>query len=218
MRRTAASVSPAPAGVGGGPPRGREPLPGHRAAQGRGPALSPADPKLTSCATNASICGDEARCVRTEKAAYCACRSGFHTVPGQPGCQGRKAGLGGGGQTPRLSITPLPRVTPRHQRVPALRHLLPALQQHQGWPSLQLRPQLHEDAQHLQGGRYRPSPLTAGVGGTTDTLIQTLPPCRRDASLPALSREPQSHRPARAQGVLVWGWLIGGSLRCGQYT
>ncbi|XP_072597864.1 prolow-density lipoprotein receptor-related protein 1 isoform X2 [Vulpes vulpes] len=45
------------------------------------------DPKLTSCATNASICGDEARCVRTEKAAYCACRSGFHTVPGQPGCQ-----------------------------------------------------------------------------------------------------------------------------------
>ncbi|XP_058529110.1 prolow-density lipoprotein receptor-related protein 1 isoform X2 [Ochotona princeps] len=45
------------------------------------------DPKLTSCATNASICGDEARCVRTEKAAYCACRPGFHTVPGQPGCQ-----------------------------------------------------------------------------------------------------------------------------------
>ncbi|TKC46861.1 hypothetical protein EI555_015271 [Monodon monoceros] len=45
------------------------------------------DPKLTSCAANASICGDEARCVRTEKAAYCACRSGFHTVPGQPGCQ-----------------------------------------------------------------------------------------------------------------------------------
>ncbi|XP_039721688.1 prolow-density lipoprotein receptor-related protein 1 isoform X2 [Pteropus medius] len=45
------------------------------------------DPKLTSCATNASICGDEARCVRTENAAYCACRSGFHTVPGQPGCQ-----------------------------------------------------------------------------------------------------------------------------------
>lgn len=45
------------------------------------------DPKLTSCATNASMCGDEARCVRTEKAAYCACRSGFHTVPGQPGCQ-----------------------------------------------------------------------------------------------------------------------------------
>lgn len=45
------------------------------------------DPKLTSCATNASMCGDEARCVRTEKAAYCACRPGFHTVPGQPGCQ-----------------------------------------------------------------------------------------------------------------------------------
>lgn len=52
--------------------------------------VSPTDPKLTSCATNASICGDEARCVRTEKAAYCACRAGFHTVPGQPGCQGRK--------------------------------------------------------------------------------------------------------------------------------
>lgn len=56
------------------------------------------DPKLTSCATNASICGDEARCVRTENAAYCACRSGFHTVPGQPGCQGRKAGPGSGRQ------------------------------------------------------------------------------------------------------------------------
>ncbi|KAK2101971.1 hypothetical protein P7K49_019638 [Saguinus oedipus] len=50
-------------------------------------SLSPTDPKLTSCTANASICGDEARCVRTEKAAYCACRSGFHTVPGQPGCQ-----------------------------------------------------------------------------------------------------------------------------------
>lgn len=35
-------------------------------------SLSPADPKLTSCACFASICGDEARCVRTESA-YCAC-------------------------------------------------------------------------------------------------------------------------------------------------
>lgn len=65
--------------------------------------LSPTDPKLTSCATNASICGDEARCVHTEKAAYCACRPGFHTVPGQPGCQGKKAGqgrIGGAGRKP----------------------------------------------------------------------------------------------------------------------
>lgn len=63
-------------------------------------SLCTTDPKLTSCATNASICGDEARCVRTEKAAYCACRSGFHTVPGQPGCQGRKAAARGAGQHP----------------------------------------------------------------------------------------------------------------------
>lgn len=69
-------------------------------AQGRGSTLSPTDPKLTSCATNVSICGDEARCVRTENAAYCACRSGFHTVPGQPGCQGRKAGPEGVGRNP----------------------------------------------------------------------------------------------------------------------
>ena len=71
-----------------------------RSAQGssgeRPHSLSPTDPKLTSCATNASICGDEARCVHTEKAAYCACRPGFHTVPGQPGCQGKKAGQGQG--------------------------------------------------------------------------------------------------------------------------
>lgn len=68
--------------------------------------LSPTDPKLTSCATNASICGDEARCMRTEKAAYCACRSGFHTVPGQPGCQGRKAGREVNGLKPQLLDSP----------------------------------------------------------------------------------------------------------------
>lgn len=135
----------------------RELQPGRGGSGERTHSLSPTDPKLTSCATNASICGDEARCVRTEKAAYCACRSGFHTVPGQPGCQGRKVGRGGRG---RETETPVARglsmTLPchlRHQRVPALRHLLPALQQHQGRPSLQLRAQLHEDAQHLQGRR-----------------------------------------------------------------
>lgn len=65
-----------------------------------------ADPKLTSCATNASICGDEARCVRTEKAAYCACRTGFHTVPGQPGCQGRKGESKRRAEAPRRKTLP----------------------------------------------------------------------------------------------------------------
>uniref|UniRef100_H9H785 LDL receptor related protein 1 n=1 Tax=Monodelphis domestica TaxID=13616 RepID=H9H785_MONDO len=45
------------------------------------------DPKLSSCAGNGSVCGDEARCVQSPKAVYCACRPGFHTVPGQRGCQ-----------------------------------------------------------------------------------------------------------------------------------
>lgn len=69
-----------------------------------------ADPKLTSCATNASICGDEARCVRTEKAAYCACRTGFHTVPGQPGCQGRKGESKRRAEAPRRETLPDPGV------------------------------------------------------------------------------------------------------------
>lgn len=75
--------------------------------------IPPADPKLTSCATNGSICGDEARCVRTEKAAYCACRSGFHTVPGQPGCQGKKAGPRGPG-TKTLATWRFSMTLPRH--------------------------------------------------------------------------------------------------------
>ena len=69
-----------------------------------------ADPKLTSCATNASISGDEARCVRTEKAAYCACRTGFHTVPGQPGCQGRKGESKRRAEAPRRETLPDPGV------------------------------------------------------------------------------------------------------------
>lgn len=51
---------------------------------------------------------------------------------------------------------PLP---PRRQRVPALWDLLPALQQHQGLPHLQLRQELHEDRQYVQGRR------SGGIGG-----------------------------------------------------
>lgn len=88
--------------TGGGGGGGRQGM----GLKGRGSTVCPpTDPKLTSCATNASICGDEARCMRTEKAAYCTCRPGFHTVPGQPGCQGWNTGWEMG-QKPQLLDPP----------------------------------------------------------------------------------------------------------------
>lgn len=72
----------------------------------------------------------------------------------------------GGGQAETPSHTGClhdPPMHPRHQRVPALRCLLAALQQHQGRPPLQLCSELHEDAQHLQGRRCR-SPSGKGKG------------------------------------------------------
>uniref|UniRef100_A0A7M4FXS6 LDL receptor related protein 1 n=1 Tax=Crocodylus porosus TaxID=8502 RepID=A0A7M4FXS6_CROPO len=45
------------------------------------------DPKMYDCQTNISMCRDEAKCVQSPTATYCACPSGFQKVPTKNACQ-----------------------------------------------------------------------------------------------------------------------------------
>ncbi|XP_037739600.1 prolow-density lipoprotein receptor-related protein 1 isoform X1 [Chelonia mydas] len=48
---------------------------------------SQGDPKMYGCHTNVTMCGDEAKCVQSQTAVYCTCRSGFQKAPDKNTCQ-----------------------------------------------------------------------------------------------------------------------------------